>query len=73
MWLLGLELRTFGKAVSVLTTEPFYQPYPSLSSHRKNVLPHFIYVTIKEAKTLIIENIHTFSPLDLGMLRMDIG
>jgi hypothetical protein len=28
MWLLGIELRTFGRAVSALTTEPSLQPMP---------------------------------------------
>jgi hypothetical protein len=26
MWLVGFELRTFGRAVCAITTEPFLQP-----------------------------------------------
>jgi hypothetical protein len=36
MWLLGIELRTFGRAVSALTSEPSLQP-PVLFCFVKNV------------------------------------
>jgi hypothetical protein len=47
MWLLGLELRTFGRAVRFLTTEPSLQPLnlflnQALYSHNLTLVEIFI-------------------------------